>query len=93
MTTAHQSKNEHALAHSPDVFRMSEFDAVAEARSVAEALRDNLESAEAQLQIQRQRAERAQQRAQDLFRAVNNWHELIEDYERATHSSTSERMN
>ncbi len=72
---------------------MTEFDAVAESRSVAELLRDNLESAEAQLRIQQERAQRAQQRAQDLFRAVNNWHELIEDYERATSSSLADRRN
>jgi hypothetical protein len=72
---------------------MSEFDAVADARSVAELLRDNLDCAENQLRIQRRRAERAQQRAQDLFRAVNNWHELIEDYELATHTKVEDRQN
>jgi hypothetical protein len=72
---------------------MSEFDAVADERSVAEILQDNLESAEAQLRIQRRRAQRAQQRAQDLFRAVNNWHELIEDYELATGSTVEDRLN
>jgi hypothetical protein len=72
---------------------MSEFDAVADARSVAEILRDNLECAEAQLRIVRRRAERAQQRAQDLFRAVNNWHELIEDYELATGTTVGDRRN
>ena len=93
MTTAHQAQDHDPRSHSPDVFRMTEFDAVAEARSVAELLRDNLESAETQLRIQQERAQRAQQRAQDLFRAVNNWHELIEDYERATSSSVEDRRN
>jgi hypothetical protein len=72
---------------------MSEFDAVAETRSVAEVLRDNLESAETQLRHAKRRVQRAQQRAQDLFRAVNNWHELIEDYELATQSTPDDRRN
>jgi hypothetical protein len=67
-----------------DVFRMSEFDTVAAARSVSEMLRANLESAEAQLAVVERRAERARRRADDLGKAVRNWHELIADYERTT---------
>jgi hypothetical protein len=67
-----------------DVFRMTEFDAVAGERSVAEVLRANLENAEAQLAVLERRAERARRYADDLGQAVRNWHELIADYERAT---------
>jgi hypothetical protein len=63
---------------------MTEFDAVANDRSVAEVLRTNLENAEAQLAVVERRAERARRRADDLSRAVRNWHELIDDYERTT---------
>jgi hypothetical protein len=76
-----------------DLFRMEEFDAVAAERSIAEVLRANLESAEAQLRLSRRRARRAQRRADELDRAVHNWHELIHEYEQATKSAPDHRMN
>jgi hypothetical protein len=87
---------EHAAELSPrpsDIFRMSEFERVAASRSVSEILRANLEDAENQLQHERARAQRAQARADRLARAVENWHELVEDYERVTGSSLAERRN
>jgi hypothetical protein len=75
------------------VFEMSEFDAVVESRSVADALRDNLADAEAQLRLQQRRARRAQRRVRDLTRAVENWHALIDDYERIARSTPNDRRN
>jgi hypothetical protein len=76
-----------------DVFRMTEFDAIAATRSIGEVLQANLESAEAQLRVVQRKARLAQRRAEDLDRAVRNWHELIEDYERATGSALESRQN
>jgi hypothetical protein len=76
-----------------EIFRMEEFDAVAAERSIAEVLRANLESAEAQLRLGRRRARRAQRRADELDRAVHNWHELIHEYEQATKSAPDHRLN
>jgi hypothetical protein len=76
-----------------EVFRMEEFEAVAEGRSVADVLRANLESAEAQLRLSRRRARRAQRRADELDRAVHNWHEMLHDYEHATNSAPDARQN
>jgi hypothetical protein len=78
------STTDRTSAPAHDVFRMSEFDAVAARRSVGEVLQANLENAEAQLAVVERRAERARRRADDLGQAVRNWHELIADYERAT---------
>ncbi len=63
-------------------FRVAEFDAVAGSRSVAEVLRDNLRDAESQLRLQQRTARRAERRVVDLNRAVDNWRDLLDDYER-----------
>jgi hypothetical protein len=63
-------------------FRVAEFDAVAASRSVAEVLRDNLEDAQAQLRLGQRLARRAERRVADLTRAVENWRDLLDDYER-----------
>jgi hypothetical protein len=76
-----------------ELFRMPEFDSAHGQRSVGEILRDSLEDAKAQLRLERRRARRAEQRARDLDRAVNNWYELIEDYERSTRSTIDQRQN
>jgi hypothetical protein len=75
------------------VFRMQEFDAAAATRTIADVLRANLEDAEAQLRVGRRVARRAQRRVTDLDRAVQNWQDLIDDYERATGSSMENRRN
>jgi len=79
------------VAH--NLYRFREFDAVAEERSVADILRARLEDAEAQLRVERRRARRAERRAKDLARAVNNWYELIEDFERTTNTTFDLRRN
>jgi hypothetical protein len=76
-----------------DVFRMAEFDAIAASRTIADVLRANLESAEAQCQVLERRARLAQRRAEDLRRAVRNWHDVIDDYERATNTTVETRQN
>jgi hypothetical protein len=76
-----------------EMFRMQEFDAAAAARTIADVLRANLEDAEAQLRAGRRVARRAQRRVTDLDRAVQNWQDLIDDYERATGSSLEQRRN
>jgi hypothetical protein len=78
---------------SASVIRMSEFDEAAASRSAADILRDNLENAQAQLRLQRRLARRAQRRVQDLDRAVENWQDLIDDYERVTGSTIDARRN
>jgi hypothetical protein len=76
-----------------EVFRMAEFDAIAASRTIADVLQANLESAEAQYRVVEQRARHAQIRAEDLRRAVQNWHSLIDDYERATGTTVETRLN
>ena len=75
------------------VFRMAEFDAALASRTVADVLAANLADAETQLRSARRRARLAQRRADDLDRAVHNWHELIEDYERLTGTAVQQRTN
>ena len=84
MTTAHPSPTKFTATLPSTLFRMPEFDTVTNQRTVGDILRDSLEDAEAQLRLERRRARRAERRAQDLARAVSNWHELIEEYERST---------
>jgi hypothetical protein len=75
------------------LYEMSEFDAVAGSRSVADVLRDSLENAEAQLRLERRRARRAERRVNDLTRAVDNWRDLIDDYDRIARSTPDNRRN
>jgi hypothetical protein len=72
---------------------MEEFDAITASRTIGEVLRASLEDAEDQLRIGRRRALRALQRVEDLDRAVQNWHELIADYEQTTGSTIEHRRN
>jgi hypothetical protein len=85
MTIAHPSPTQltPATPLPSALFRMPEFDTVTNERTVGDILRDSLEDAEAQLRLERRRARRAERRARDLARAVNNWHDLIDDYERS----------
>lgn len=93
MSTTQSSHPQSISTHPSALFRMPEFDTVTEQRPVGEILRDSLEDAEAQLRLERRRARRAERRAEDLSRAVRNWQELIEDYERATTSTVEHRRN
>ncbi len=86
-----ESKPRRSVAH--EVFRVSEFDEIVESWPVGDVLRANLESAEAQLRLEQRRARRAERRVKDLWRAVDNWHELIDVYEQATHSAVDDRRN
>jgi hypothetical protein len=72
---------------------MEEFDAIAASRTIADVLRANLEDAEAQLRFGQREARRAQRRVADLDRAVQNWQDMVDDYERATGSSLDQRRN
>jgi hypothetical protein len=93
MTVAVPGSERREVSRKREVFRMKEFDAAAASRTIADVLRANLEDAEAQLRVGRRMARRAQRRVADLDRAVQNWQELIEDYERATGSSREQRRN
>jgi hypothetical protein len=93
MSTMQSPQSQSARTLPSDFFRMVEFDLVTGKRSVAELLRDSLEDAESQLRLERRRARRAERRAEDLSRAVRNWQEMIEDYERATASTIEDRRN
>jgi hypothetical protein len=73
--------------------RMTEFDQVADARSVAELLQSHLEDARVQLRFEQRLARRADRRVRDLSRAVENWQDLIEEYERATRTAPRMRRN
>jgi hypothetical protein len=83
----------HLDGASTPTIRMAEFDEVAASRSVGDILRDNLESAQAQLRLEQRLAGRAERRVLDLRQAVENWHELIDDYERITGSTLDARRN
>ena len=72
---------------------MAEFDQVADARSVDEVLRAHLEDARAQLRLEQRMARRAERRVRDVARAVENWQDLIDDYERVTRSNLYDRRN
>jgi hypothetical protein len=73
--------------------RMTEFDQVSDARSVAELLQAHLEDAQAQLRFEQRLARRADRRVRDLSRAVENWQDLIDEYERATLTAPRMRRN
>jgi hypothetical protein len=73
--------------------RMAEFDQVAEARPIAELLHAHLEDARAQLRFEQRLARRADRRVRDLSRAVEQWQDLIDEYERVTRTSPRERRN
>jgi hypothetical protein len=72
---------------------MTEFDQVCDARSVAELLEAHLEDARAQLRFEQRLARRADRRVRDLSRAVENWQDLIDEYERATRTAPGMRLN
>jgi hypothetical protein len=74
-------------------FRVPEFDRVAADRSVGEALRNQLADAEAQLRFEQRLARRAERRVQDLSRAVENWQDLIDEYEARTRATPYDRRN
>jgi hypothetical protein len=93
MSAAQSTQMKSARNLPSELFRMPEFDTVNGQRSVGDMLRDSLEDAETQLRFERRRARRAERRAQDLVRAVNNWHEMIEDYERTAKSPIEQRRN
>ena len=93
METIRESQSKSVRSIAREVFRVSEFDEVAQSWSIGEVLRANLESAEAQLRLEQRRARRAERRVKDLWRAVDNWHELIADYEQATNSAMDDRRN
>jgi hypothetical protein len=73
--------------------RMAEFDQVSDARSVGEVLHAHLEDARAQLRFEQRLARRADRRVRDLSRAVENWQDLVDEYERVTRTTPSERRN
>jgi hypothetical protein len=73
--------------------RMPEFDQASDARSVAELMHAHLEDARAQLRHEQRLARRADRRVRDLSRAVENWQDLVDDYERVTRTSIRERRN
>jgi hypothetical protein len=92
-TTVTVNGSQHRGSQHREVFRMEEFDAVAASRTIADVLQANLEDARAQLRFERREARRAERRVADLDRAVQNWQDLIDDYERATGSSLEQRRN
>jgi hypothetical protein len=73
--------------------RMTEFDEASDARSVEEVLSAHLEDARAQLRFEQRLARRADRRVRDLSRAVENWQDLIDEYERTTRSTPRDRRN
>jgi hypothetical protein len=73
--------------------RMAEFDQASDARSVGEILQAHLEDARAQLRFEQRLARRADRRVRDLSRAVENWQDLIDDYERASGTTPRQRRN
>jgi hypothetical protein len=93
MAIRHRSHPPYSNPVPSELFRMPEFDSEHRQRSVGDILRDSLEDAEAQLRLQRRRARRAEQRTRDLDRAVNNWHEMIEEYERSPRSTVGQHRN
>lgn len=84
---------ETARIRRPTQFRVPEFDQIADGRSVSAALYDHLADAEAQLRLEQRHARRAERRVHDLTRAVENWQDLIDEYERVTRTTPHERRN
>jgi hypothetical protein len=72
---------------------MTEFDQASEARSVQEVLHAHLEDARAQLRVEQRHVRRAERRVRDLSRAIENWLDLIDEYERVTRTTPHERRN